>query len=723
MKKKRTSRRKRIEALALCAAMIFTFSADSIIRPYSVFAQEDESSEEEVEAEIKSDIMKIDYGSVEFWRWERVGKDNYPRDDEEHMSLFVFGDKNIVIENKQTASDNVIGLALSSVSPAMGVAWNLARNLTPGGIGDGVMFSAIAPNGLFIGPSADPITGVSGNNIISNADSDTYSKQFVNDDDPGWADYIREQYAHYIKLDNAYSAPYKYVQYGVDPTKDVFFTTSDMNPVYVKYKGVSEHVDGVDGRDAPIYSIRIKSNNKTKYYWWATDKGDESLPQIATDDKKSNWTFRSYNVASRGIVYVPVIFDKGNDDEVMATRDTGYVYTLDERDDGREEDKCKWFIGEYKHYSALIGNTKVGNGQILSISENDYIGAGGDDEASQNGVIIPNGSKVIVEKGGILAIEGNVINNGTIENRGGTILIKKGGSIFPFQQGASPTVNGCGTIKCVGGDIIIQEGGAIYAGLFDKNGALVPFYLDDSSTLINQGLLVYGNMRLGNGTRVELYENSRTYGSIGTERDMESIDYTIPANESNWFVKSRSGEMTLVNWLYMHRTRDDFIIEAYNKYVTENGFSENYINDTLIPKLDELAHESPNYTESDFNVEIYKTTSYPDPSSGSYTSDVDHLIKYAENMGYSYMGKDDKDALMFSFYGIECNFNDLLSINNTAFMTGALGSVKFLKESKGLKGMYIGENCVKTPTLLKVSSASLNDINKSSAIKVGELTL
>lgn len=679
MKKKRTSRRKRIEALALCAAMIFTFSADSIIRPYSVFAQEEESSEEEVEAEIKSDIMHIDYGSVEFWRWERVGKDNYPRDDEEHMSLFIFGNEN--------------------------------------GNGDSKLFSSLAPRDLYIGPSASAIPGVSGSNVLSTADPDAYYGQFVSTGKPGWGDYIREQYAHYIKLDSAYSAPYNYKKYGLDTSKNVFFTTADMNPVFVKYKGVSDHVDGVDGKDAPIYSIRLKSNNKTKYYWWATDKSGESLPQIATDDKKSNWTFRSSDNDDRGILYRPVVFDKGNDDEGMATKNTGFVVALDQSDDGKDEDRCIWYIGEYKHFSALVGKTTVGSGQILSISENDYIGAGGDDEASQNGVIIPNGSKVIVEKGGILAIEGNVINNGTIENRGGTILIKKGGSIFPFQQGTKPTTNGCGTLKCVGGDIIIQEGGALYAGLFDTNGAACPFYLDESSVLINQGLLVYGNMRLGNGSRVELYENSRTYGSYGSGTSVTAADYSIPGSVS-WKVtpKNGSGEVELGEWLYLKRHD---LEDEYNAYLAVNTGNaadvDKYVNDTLIPTLAEKAKSS-----SSLDVEISKEMMY---SSLTGSVSKDRAISEAETMGFSYMGETSDGTLEFSVYNMDANYSDLLSRNNSAFLSGTVTAVKFLRECKGLKGMYVGEDCVKTPTLLKVSSASLNDINKSSAIKVGELTL
>ncbi|MCR5815868.1 MAG: hypothetical protein K6F91_03200 [Ruminococcus sp.] len=699
MKKKRTSRRKRIEALALCAAMIFTFSADSIIRPYSVFAQEEESSEKEVEAEIKSDIMQIDYGSVEFWRWERVGKDNYPRDDEEHMSLFIFGNED--------------------------------------GDGDSKLFSSLAPRDLYIGPSASAIPGVSGSNVLSTADPNAYYSQFVSDGKPGWGDYIGEQYAHYIKLDSAYSAPYNYTKYGLDTSKNVFFTTADMNPVFVKYKGVSDHVDGVDGKDAPIYSIRIKSNNKTKYYWWATDKSSESLPQIATDDKKSNWTFRSSDNDDRGILYRPVVFDKGNDDEGMATKNTGYVVAFDQSDDGKDEDRCIWYIGEYKHFSALVGKTTVGSGQILSISENDYIGAGGDDEASQNGVIIPNGSKVIVEKGGILAIEGNVINNGTIENRGGTILIKKGGSIFPFQQGTKPTTNGCGTLKCVGGDIIIQEGGALYAGLFDTNGVACPFYLDESSVLINQGLLVYGNMRLGNGSRVELYENSRTYGSYGSGTGVSaanySVNYSIPGSVV-WKVtpKDGSGEVELGEWLYLnkHELEDEYNgylavnkgdePDGYNGYLAVNKGDESttidkYVNDTLIPALAEKAK-----SRSSLDVEISKDMMYP--SSTGYFS-KDRAISAAETMGFSYLGETSDGTLEFSVYNMDANYNDLLSRNNSAFLSGTVTAVKFLRECQGLKGMYIFEDCVKTPTLLKVSSASLNDINKSSAIKVGELTL
>ena len=384
MKYKSLIRKKRIEILALAAALAFTFAADSLFRPYSIYASaesadtEDEENEDE-EAEIKSDILDAVNGSVEFWRWQRVDKNNYPRDTEWHLSLFFYADYDIPIKM-------------------------------------GRLFSATAPGSIVIGKEASPIPGVS--RVIDEGD---YHKYFTSTDSGGWGNYIREQYAHYVQLDKTYSEPANYRKYGVDTTKDYFFTTADMNPVSVKYTGTNTSLD------RPMYMIKLKSSTDTNYYLTATDNSSESLPQIVTDeDSAKSWTFRMLGSAGQvadytdeeinttlesiknnsliayyyqtyfgkapttkaeliecmsqmrnGQLFQPVIYDKGADDEVLVTRNTGYMFTADDADNGRTCDRPMWFIGKKYLFSALEGTTTIKEGQILSISEKDYIRADG----------------------------------------------------------------------------------------------------------------------------------------------------------------------------------------------------------------------------------------------------------------------------------------------------------------------------------------------------------
>lgn len=180
------------------------------------------------------------------------------------------------------------------------------------------------------------------------------------------------------------------------------------------------------------------------------------------------------------------------------------------------------------HYASLRNGTTVSEGSILSISSGEYISAdGGNDKV--DGVILPTGSTLTIEKGGILSIDSDFVNNGTIINNGGTILVKDGGTLAPYMQESDAAKNGCGSLKCLGGDIIIMKGGAVYAGLNDSSGSIVPFQLDKNSTLINQGLLVYGSLRLGEASRIELYGGSKTVGSV---YEASYLRYSAPSSAS-----------------------------------------------------------------------------------------------------------------------------------------------------------------------------------------------
>ena len=722
-------RKKRIEIITLAAALAFTFAADSLIRPFNAYASTDEAADseedEDVDAEVKSDILDAVHGSVEFWKWERVDKNNYPRDDQWHLSLFFYADYDIPIKM-------------------------------------GRLFSATAPGSIVLGPEASPIPGVK--NVIDGTD---YGKYFLGDSSNQWGDYIKEQYTHYVKLDKTYSEPANYRKYGVDTTKDFFFTTADLNPISVKYTGTNSNID------RPMYMIKLKSSTDTDYYLTATDNSSQSQMQIVTDeDSAKSWTFRMLGSAGQvadytdeeinamlesiknnsllanyyqtyfgkapttkeevleclsqmrnGQLFQPVIYDKGNDDEVLVTRNTGYMFTADDHDNGSSYDRPMWFIGEKYLFSALTGTTTVKEGQILSVTEADYIGGDGKGD-KQNGVILRNGDKIIIEKGGILSIEGNFINNGTIENRGGTIIVKKGGAIFPFQQGTDVAKNGCGSIKCIGGDIIIQKGGAIYGGLSDIKGSPCPFWLDEGSVLMNQGLLVYGGLRLGNGSRVELYEDSVTYGSYGSQKEATGGEYLVkPSNGGNndWMVSytyddgTTGTDQTLSQ--YMYGIRYSWGEELYIEYLTEFG---NYSDSEKQAFADKVVEEAK---KNGSNIVITHNENTYENAYGNVYNSKEEAIEATESLGYQLVEEDKEGTLHFTLYNFDANFNDLLSKNNTAFLNGTLTQLEFIQECKGLQGMFYQGSPEKMPYVSKVSSAKLTDISKSSNIKVTDLTL
>ena len=190
-------------------------------------------------------------------------------------------------------------------------------------------------------------------------------------------------------------------------------------------------------------------------------------------------------------------------------------------------------------YTAIPNYTVKGSFDIKAGKYGDA--NGGTDKT--DGIMIPKGVTLIIDKGAVMTVSGHLVNNGTIINKG-TIVIQNGGCIAPFRPGTSPSENGCGTIKCIGGDIVILKGGALYAGMGDDNGADVPFYLDSNSTLINKGLLVYGTMNLGQSARLDLHDGSKTYGSWYTYgiKDSEPFMKTLSIKQSYSFEKESKDE-------------------------------------------------------------------------------------------------------------------------------------------------------------------------------------
>ncbi len=162
--------------------------------------------------------------------------------------------------------------------------------------------------------------------------------------------------------------------------------------------------------------------------------------------------------------------------------------------------------------------TTIKKGQVYAIKECTYEDAQGKLNTSE-GVILPETSKIVIEKGGILSVEANFINNGRIVNNGGTIILK-----------ASPdgkTPNGCispfletneGTIECSnGGTIIVMPGCKLFTlsdlcmnnnnDKIDKKGVDYALSLNDGSTIINYGLMVNSYAYMDCSCRIENRKN------------------------------------------------------------------------------------------------------------------------------------------------------------------------------------------------------------------------
>lgn len=385
----------------------------------------------------------------------------------------------------------------------------------------------------------------------------------------GRYNYEFETSDYLITPDRAISAESKDPMIHFD--REAFFTEDDRNVAYVQYRGITGAENTpvwdmyIENRTiGETYDLSIKdtdtSSNYTDHPWNKDVKYYDS--GIKSGVPSSLWTSyrdgvnRAYLKVTRrsdgqkgdGITISEFqgkyVFRRPNNFQYFLALDGGwlsarycYIYMDILEDESKPFDKDSnpyrhhkegWnfdlrpgiqgfdlYVAEKLHFSQLKGNTQVNDGMLLRISNADYVDQDGKTSKTM-GSIIPNGATLTVNKGGMLVISGNLINNGTIINNGGTILVKKDGCISSFMQGNNISKNGCGTIKCNGGDILISKGGAIYAGMNDSKSNLVPFTLSNNSTLINGGLLVYGKLNVDSGSRVELRRNSNSLGQVFT---------------------------------------------------------------------------------------------------------------------------------------------------------------------------------------------------------------
>ncbi|MBR1563328.1 MAG: hypothetical protein IJ871_03950 [Ruminococcus sp.] len=472
-----------LKSLAVAAALVFSFAADSsafdVTRVFAAAASTDADSSGETQDE--DNMLKDVYGEITIYRWERINTNNYPTDSEWHPSLLFFA------PNNQPPS----------------------------------YLSGVAPGSICVGPSSNT-GGIDGVRKFSANDP---AWQGVSDDSD-----VDAMKSYFISTnDRAYAYNEKDKQ--IDTSKNVFFTDSSRDCVYLKYYGRNENSsnNGIDGAYAPEYLIKMSKDEKDQNdYYICPDRDDGGIMKISYSPSRS-WAFQSKSTSEvTGIGVVDVkdnlggwcIFNdwSGAKDPMLAR----YFQTFKVETEENPANYCRaWYVGTQMRLSAIKGSTSVNRNQVLEISANEYISNAGQQERTE-GVVLPAGETLTINKGGILSISGSFINNGTIVNNGGTILIKNGGVLSPFMPGTNTSLNGCGAIKCIGGDIIIQPGGALYGGLADENCKIVPFYLDSSSTLINMGTLVYGSLRLGDAARMELYESSRTLGSYFNIKNSDS---------------------------------------------------------------------------------------------------------------------------------------------------------------------------------------------------------
>ena len=669
----------RITKTVLCAALALALAGQSTAAPYfKAFAQSSEAEKPEIDEDnyVGNEMLKDQFGEIVLYRWERMTSANMIRDDQWHPVLVFTGNNDSIVMNPAGTERFYLGEKHKVIE---GAKW----------------FDVAYENEYGATEKIGKPTSLQGVNESMGAML--------------WANYTANDPQ-------------------LQPSNSVFYTTGDKNCMYFKFGGNDSHVN------KPTYSFRLgdgKGNMSDYYLSLCTGDGfsrglkhrDDGMLVITKNGRATGKSSDPECFNSTGNQFYIYNENAGSNDNYLVYKEKdkrAWILGCSDQADvmKRYHDKIgkkkfSVYVGEAMRFSAIKGSTTIRNGQILSVTESDYADTS-NKQQHQNGVMLQNGQTLTIEKGGILSIEGDFINNGTIINNGGTIIVKKGGSIYPFLQGMAPNLNGCGTIKCLSGDIIIQEGGAIYAGLNDELGAVAPFFLDGSSTLINQGLLVTGGMRLDKGTVMECYPGSKTYtcylgGNPVSQSKLKADGYGTVINDEVVMFYLYESKFFTMNKKYsdynrLQQTVDDAILDRQVKQFfrdhqpTQQEYEQFkdmrldtlYNMDDLQPYIDLIQQEEDKAYEVEENVPIYMLAEITDLNvKYPYTID-DYLEKnFIVGALFEPAGYDEDGDYTLILRGQDLTFKDVLSRDNSSFLAGNTDKVKALQFKTGAPGIYL----------------------------------
>ena len=447
------------------------------------------------EGAVKTDILDDENGRISFWEWERVTKDNIYekfKDGKFHACMFCYLDSSTTpgvyrFVSLYNDADHIY-LPRETVS----TGWYNHFDRLAKTLGDEYTAEINKVYGKTIPGSSHPYTYC----------FDQYSNFFMKldedgrgDEDTGINEWILENPNEYVGTIAGYNTTYK------SKFKDKFFTTGGcMGVLFVQAKDLSKDkinkaaIAVCDGtaksnpadmsylgfgdrasRDH-IYLIYNNSgvsgekgepcNQLTNYYPWFDDN----------DFKTHYYSITTQHADGYNGSYWQIVGD-GQSNKGWMTVLNGWInpFNFTVKDAGgnlrqrkaEATDEFEIYVGTQHVLASLKGEggdevsgeggiTTVGKDQMLIVGDATYIDQN-NKPAQAEGVVLPETSKIVVNKGGVLAIDGNFINNGQIICNGGTIIVKDGGCISPYRGTKE------GTITINGGDMIIMPGGKVYA--------------------------------------------------------------------------------------------------------------------------------------------------------------------------------------------------------------------------------------------------------------------
>ncbi len=271
------------------------------------------------------------------------------------------------------------------------------------------------------------------------------------------------------------------------------------------YKKDSHNIMWPEWTEKKVKNVPIQEPLYTDTAYWSVEKNSsyasgreeisaESMTIVNLADSRDTWVIRSENPYNGGYIcyrrgwiacytddfwnmyysgsIIPDIYSQArNALRPVSAKQEIYGY-------------YKWYVGTPHVFACVKGEggdkngngstVTIKNGQVYIVSGAEYMDADGN-EAISDGVVLPEGSSIVIEEGGVLSVEDNFINNGRIINKGGTIIVKDGGCISPFADTKEGIITCTTGASGRSGDIIVMPGGKLFCLTNEKvyNGNLL----------------------------------------------------------------------------------------------------------------------------------------------------------------------------------------------------------------------------------------------------------
>jgi hypothetical protein len=218
-----------------------------------------------------------------------------------------------------------------------------------------------------------------------------------------------------------------------------------------------------------VFNIRFSAGPGVNFYLgekeFSTNSKDADTYTIQMFIDPERFADVEYNHNYLGYVHIFSNWSAA-EDEYLA-RDNNRLYLMEHDDDADWRYYLRLYAYRTVQYDAIVKSFTIGNGATYSIDRQ---------------LVLKEDVSITVEDGGVLMVDRQLLNNGSIVvNKGGTVIVNEGGYIMPFGE------KGEGTITLNGGNLIIMDNAKVICDqgdgtLLARNGA----------TIVNRGALLVG---------------------------------------------------------------------------------------------------------------------------------------------------------------------------------------------------------------------------------------